>query len=90
MQKRTIGLKCYITTPRHVTFLYHNRIELNENKDVFKDLKEFPPSYVFFPYEYIDAVVNNKLDKPKDDLQAMKCKRRLNITWNLLITIPTG
>ena len=28
--------------------------------------------------------------KPRDKSQAMKWKRRLNITWNLSITITTG
>ena len=35
---------------------------------MFKDLHEFPPSYYCFPYEYIDAEVNNKLDKIKGRL----------------------
>ena len=32
---------------------------------MFKDLNEFPPSDYFFPYEYIDAEVRNKVDKTK-------------------------
>ena len=40
-------------------------LTFNENKDVFKDLNEVPPSYDWSPYEHIDAEVNNKLDKTK-------------------------
>ena len=53
--RNKIGLQCYLTIPQRVTFIYDNRIYLNENKDVFKDLNEFPPSDDWFPYEYIDA-----------------------------------
>ena len=90
LKKQTIRLQCYLTIPRRVTILHDNQIDFNENRDVFKDLNEVPPSDYWFPYEYIDAEVNKKLEKPKDDLQAMKRKIRLNITWNLSITIPTG
>ena len=34
---KKIGLKFHLTIPRRVTNFYGNRIELNENKDVFKD-----------------------------------------------------
>ena len=70
--------------------IHDNRIDLNENKDMFKDLNEVLPSNYWSPYEYIDAEANNKLEKPKDNSQAMKWKRRLNITWNISITIPSG
>ena len=32
---------------------------------MFKGLHEVPPSYDWFPYEYIDAEVNKKSDKIK-------------------------
>ena len=35
---------------------------------MFKDLDEVPSSDYWFPYEYIDAGVNNKLDKTKGQL----------------------
>ena len=35
---------------------------------MLKYLNEFPPSYDWFPYEYIDAEVNNKVDKTKVQL----------------------
>ena len=47
-------------------------MEFNEDRDVFKDLNGVPPSDDWFPYEYIDAEVNKKLEKPKDDLQSIK------------------
>ena len=61
-------MQCYPTTPRRVTFLYDNIIDLNENKDVFKDLNEFPPSDYWFSFEYIDAKVKKKVDKTKGQL----------------------
>ena len=63
MQKQTIGLQSYLTIPRRVTILHENRIEFNENKDVFKYLNDVPPSDDWFPYEYIDEEVNKKLEK---------------------------
>ena len=65
LQKQTIGLQFYLTIPRRVTILRGNRIEFNENIDVFKDLNEVPPLDYWFPYEYIDADFNKKLDKIK-------------------------
>ena len=35
---------------------------------MFKDLNEFPPSYFWFPYEYIDAEVKKKLNETKGQL----------------------
>ena len=35
---------------------------------MFKDLNEVPPSDDWFPYEYIDAEVNKKLDETKGRL----------------------
>ena len=75
MQKKTIGLQCYLTIPRRVTVLYDNRIDLNENKYVFKDLNEVPPSDDWFPYEYIDAEVKKKLDKTKGQLAGDKMEK---------------
>ena len=57
---------------------------------MFKDLNEFPPSDDWFQYELIDAEVKKKVKKPKEESQAMKCKRRLNISCKLSIMIPTG
>ena len=41
---------------------------MNENRFVFKDLNEVPPSDDWFSYEYIDDEVNNKVDKTKGQL----------------------
>ena len=68
MQKQTIGLQYYLTIPRSVTLLHYNRIDFNENRYGFKYLNEVTPSYDWFPYEYIDAGVNNKFDKNKGQL----------------------
>ena len=90
MPKQRIGLQCNITIPRRVTIIPDNRIEVNENSDVFKDLNEAPPSDDWFSCEYIDAEANKKVKKAKENAQAMKWKSRLNITWNLSIATPTG
>ena len=75
LQKQTIGLQCYLNIPRRVTILHDNQIDFNENKYVFKDLNEVPPSDNLFPYEYIDAEVNNKLDKTKGRLAGYKMEK---------------
>ena len=41
--KKTIGLQCHQTIPQRVTILHDNRIDFNENINVFKDLNEVPP-----------------------------------------------
>ena len=66
--RKKIGLKCYLTISRHVTIICDNRIDFNENRYVFKDLNNIAPSNDWFPYEYIDAEVNRKLDKTKGQL----------------------
>ena len=64
LRNKKIGLQCYLTIPRRVTILRDNLIDSNENKYVFKDLNEVPPSDDWFPYEYTDSEVK-KLDKTK-------------------------
>ena len=66
--RKIIGLQCYITIPWRFTIIYDNQIDFNENRDVLKDLNEVPPSDYWLPYEYIDAEVNKKVDKPKGQL----------------------
>ena len=66
--RKIIGLQCYLTIPRQATFFYDNRIDFNENKDVYKYLNEFPPSYDWLPHEYINAEVKKKLYKTKGQL----------------------
>ena len=34
------------------------------------------------------SIINRK--RPKEELQVMKWKRRINITWNISITVPTA
>ena len=68
MEKQTIGLQCYQTIPRRVTIIHDNRIDFNENRNVFKDLNEVKPSDDWFLYGYIYAEVNNKLGKTKGRL----------------------
>ena len=68
MKKQKNGLQCYLTIPRPVTIIHDDLIEFNENIDVFKYLNEVTPSDDWFPYEYIDAEVNKKLEKTKGRL----------------------
>ena len=68
LHKQTIGLQCYLTIPQSDKILHDNRIDFNENRYVFKDLNEVPLSDDWFLYEYIDAEVNNKLEKTKVQL----------------------
>ena len=66
--RKTIGLQYCLTIPRSVKFLYENLIDFNENRYLLKYLNEVSSSDDWFPYEYIDAEVNNKLDKTKGRL----------------------
>ena len=50
-------------------------MDFNENSYVFKDLNEVPPSDYWFPYEYIDAEVNNKLDNTKRRLSGYEMEK---------------
>ena len=75
VQGKTIGLRFHQTFPRHVTILHDNRIDFNENRNVFKDLNEVPPSDNWFLYEYIDAEVINKIDKTKRQLAGDEMKK---------------
>ena len=68
LQNQTIGLRCHLTIPRCVTIIHENRIDFNENRDVFKDLNDIPPSDDSFPYEYIYAEVKKKVDETKGKL----------------------
>ena len=68
LQKTKICLKCHQTITRHVTILHDNWIDFNENRNVFKDLNEVPPSDDWFPYEYIDAEVKKEIDEAKGQL----------------------
>ena len=96
LQKQTIGLQCYLTITQRVTIIYHNKIDFNENRDLFKYLNEVPPSDDWFPYKYIDAEVNKKLDKTKGRLAGNETEKETkhyveylnhNPNWLNMITI---
>ena len=65
-------------------------MDFNENKYVFKDLNEVPPSYYWLPYEYIDAEVNNKLDKTKGRLLRDEIEKETKNYVEYLNHDPTG
>ena len=67
-----------------------------ENKHVFKYLNEFLPSDDWFPYEYIDAEFNKKLDKIKGILADNEMEKETkhyveylnnNTNWLKMVTI---
>ena len=76
LQKKTFGLQCPQTIPRRVTILHDNRIEFNENRNVFKDLNEVFPSDYWFPYKYIDSGINKKLDETTGQLAGDEMKKK--------------
>ena len=91
---KQIGLQCYLTIPRCVTILCDNQIDYNENKNVLKYLNKVPTSNDCFPYEYIDADVNKKLEKNKGRLAGNEMEKEtkhyvesFNHTPNWLKTI---
>ena len=61
--------------PQCVTIIHDNRIDFNENKDVFKNLNEVPLSDDWFSYEYIDCEVNNKLKKTSGQLAGYEMEK---------------
>ena len=61
-------LQCYLTIPKLVTFIYDNRIDLNENKDVFNGLNQFLASDYWLPYEHINDEVMKKVENTKGQL----------------------
>ena len=75
LQKKTIGLKCHQTFPRRVTNIHDNRIDINENINIFKDLNEVPPSEYWFPYEYTYSKVKKKLDKTNGQLAGVEIEK---------------
>ena len=49
---------------------------------MFKDLNEFPPSYDWFSYEYIDDEVKKKVDKTKGQLTGDEMeKENKRLSW---------
>ena len=60
-----MGLQCYQTIPRHVTIIHYNQVKKREYSAVYKYLNKVSTSGGQFPYEYIDAEVNKKLDETK-------------------------
>ena len=75
MQKNKKGLQCYLTIPRYVTILHDNRIDFDENINVFKCLNDVPPSDDWFPYEYIDAEFKKKVKETKGQLKGYEMEK---------------
>ena len=62
-QTKTIGLQCLCTIPRRVTFLHDNLMNINTQKDVFRDLDGILTSETFFLKKYIDDEIKKKVEK---------------------------
>ena len=59
-QKKTIGLQCLYTIPRRVTFIHDDRMNINTQKNVFRDLDGILTSETFFLKKYIDDEIKEK------------------------------
>ena len=59
-QKQNIGLQCLYTIPRQVRFLHDDRINLNIQKNVFRDLDGISTSENWFPNKYIEDEIKKK------------------------------
>ena len=53
-ETKTIGLQCLYTIPRRVTFLHDDRMNINTQKNVFRDLDGISTSETWFPKKYIE------------------------------------
>ena len=62
-QKKTIGLQCLHTIPRRATFIHEDRMNLNIQKNVFRDLDGISTSENWFPNKYIEDEIKKKVDK---------------------------
>ena len=67
-QTKTIGLQCLYTIPRSVTFIHDDQMNLNIQKNVFRDLDGISLSETWFPKKYIDDEIKKKVDKARDEL----------------------
>ena len=68
IRKRTIGLQCLHTIPRRVTFLHDDRMNLNIQKNVFRDVDGISTSETWFPKKYIDYEIKKKVNKTRNEL----------------------
>ena len=69
---KTIGLQCLYTIPRRVTFPNDNQMNINTQKNVFRDLDGISTSQTFFSNKYIDDDIKKKIDKTRDQLASDK------------------
>ena len=67
-QTKTIGLQCLYTIPLRVTFLHDYRMNINTQKNVFRDLYGISTSETWFPNKYIEDEIKEKVDKKRDQL----------------------
>ena len=67
-QTKTIGLQCLHTIPRRVTFLHDDRMNINTQKNVFRDLDGISTSETWFLKKYIDDEIKKKVDNTRDQL----------------------
>ena len=58
--RKTIGLQCLRDTPRRVTFLHDDQMNLNIQRNVFRDLDGISTSETWFLKKYIEDEINKK------------------------------
>ena len=64
-QKETIGLQCLHTILRRVTFLHDDQMNINTQKNVFKNLDGISTSETWFLNKYIEYEIKKKVDKTR-------------------------
>ena len=67
-RKENIGIQCLHTIPRRVTFLHDDQMNLNIQKNAFRDLNVDPTSESWFPNKYIEDDIKKKVDKTREQL----------------------
>ena len=67
-ETKNIGLQCLYTIPRRVTFIHDDRVNINTQKNVFRDLDGISTSETWFPNKYIEYEIKKKVDKTRDQL----------------------
>ena len=69
---KTIGLQFLYTIPRRVKFLHDDRINLNTQKNVFRDLDGISTSVTFFPKMFIEDEIKKRVDETRGQLASDK------------------
>ena len=69
---KIIGLQCLYNIPQRVKFLHDDRINFNNQKNVFRDLDGISTSVTFFSKNFINDEIKKRVDKTRDQLASDK------------------